>query len=183
MNRRRSPIAMALVLVAATAAPLAPPADAQSYGVLVPDSARIAQLGTRMMNLDRVRVVARSETFLADGPVVSSDGLRLSSITVREGFSYRTRTEPRTIPWAEIESIHVQGRSTRNGAYLGALLGTGIGLAIGAHQPCHEGFWLAGTSGNCVTRRVAPVLLGTVGGAALGALIAHRYERWQRLYP
>jgi hypothetical protein len=78
---------------------------------------------------------------------------------------------------------HAQGHATRNGAYLGALLGGVIGLAIGVHQPCHPGFLIAGTSGNCNSRRAAGILLGTMGGAALGALIAHRFERWQRIYP
>jgi len=172
-----------LVLVAAAGVPHPRPAETQSYGVLAPDSARVVQLRTRLRNLDRVRVVAGGETLLGDGPVVSSDGLRFRSITVREGFAYRTLDEPRPIPWAEIESIHAQGHTTRNGALLGALLGGVIGLAIGAYQPCHEGFWIAGTSGNCASRRGAPILLGAVGGAALGALIAHRFERWQRLYP
>lgn len=183
MAHRVLPVSMLLLLVAASGTPPAAMAVTAEPGTLAPDSARVDELRARLRKLDRVRVVAGGETFLADGPIVSSEGIRFRSVTIRQGHTYRTLAEPRPRPWAEIESIHVQGHSTRNGALLGALLGGAIGLAIGAHQPCHAGFWLAGTSSNCFSRQAPPIVGGIVGGAALGALIAHRYERWRPVYP
>lgn len=180
---RRFLSAVVFLSVAATGMPQAATAVMADPGIVAPDSARVVQLRARLGKLDRVRVVAAGKTFLADGPVVSPDGLRVRSLIVREGHAYRDLADPRPIPWAEIESIQAQGHTTRNGALLGALLGGAIGLAIGAYQPCHEGFLPAGTKGNCTERQGVPILLGIVGGAGLGGLIAHRYERWQTVYP
>lgn len=158
-------------------------AVAQNEEAAAPDSARLAALRARLSGLDRVRVVSGGQQFLADGPVVSSAGLKLRSTTIRHGFAYQTLPEPRQIPWAEIESIQAQGHTTRNGALLGGVLGTAIGFVIGANQPCQPGSILGGTPGNCGARRVTPILLGAVGGATAGALIARRYESWQPVYP
>jgi len=211
METRMLPSVMilALVVVAGLARPIAargdtvavgfagPPARYQSRdhdaGGQVPyrllpheldlDPLRVAELGNRLKGLDRVLVIAGRETLLAERPRVTSASLRLESVVIHEGHSYRTLPEPREIPWVEIESIRARGRGARRGALFGALIGGAVGIAVGAHQPCEEGSDLAGTSGNCAERRAVPILLGTVGGAAIGAWIGHHSERWQPVYP
>jgi hypothetical protein len=148
-----------------------------------PDSAQLQRVQKRLEDLSRVRVVAGSRQFLGDDPVASAEGLRFGRLTMREGFAYQTVADPPLVSWSEIRSIQGQGHNTRNGAVLGGLAGAAIGLMIGAHQPCQSGSFLAGTSGNCGSRKFIPVLLGVVGGAGLGAVIGSRFERWQPIYP
>lgn len=148
-----------------------------------PDSMQLARLQSRLDDLGSVRIVTRSGTFLATRSTVSSAGITASDLTVRSGFTYKTEHEPRLIPWTEIDAIHAHGNRALKGASIGALVGGAIGFAIGAHQPCHYGFAFAGTSGNCAQRKLTPLLLGIVGGAAIGGIAGNRYERWRPIYP
>lgn len=143
---------------------------------------QIERLRARLRGVARARILTREALLLASVPTVSSEGIQAREITMRSGFTYRSVSHPKVIPWAEIESIQAQGNKTRNGAWIGALAGTLVGYAIAAHQPCEPGSIFGGPS-NCPQRQITPVLGGVLVGALLGALVASRYERWQPIYP
>jgi hypothetical protein len=164
---------------------LALPAQAGDFAS--PESSFVIALGSRIDRLQRVEVSSAGRRFFLDGPRVVAEGLRYRALTMREGFSYR-RVEPRQaeaalLPWSGIDAIRAGRGNAGRGAWIGGLLGLGIGLAVAANQPCHPGFILSNTPSNCGPRMLSAIVGCTLAGAATGAIVGNRGERWTRIYP
>jgi hypothetical protein len=146
-----------------------------SVSAPAPDPARIATLLFMLQSFDDVRVVTNGARLVRRNALVSPEGLRLRSAS--RGISLQARPEERLVPWAEIESIQVRRGASGMGPVAGGAIGFAIGFSIymaqvpaavfslGEHQP-------SGT----------PILVGLVGGAALGWLI-DRAGPWRTVYP
>jgi hypothetical protein len=143
-----------------------------------PDSARISWVRVELRQFDDVRITTGGESILVQGPIVSIDGLRFSSATGRSGITSSTPPPQRLVPWAVIDSIHARKGASGSGVVIGAVAGLAVGLVIVAGNVIGH----AKRSSRPTEDSVAPILLGAVGGAALGALI-DRPGRWQYVYP
>lgn len=163
------------VLIAAAALVTACPARSRAEVASPPDTTRLSLLRFALLNFEDVRVATGGRKLVTRGPVVSTDGLML----IRGGGDWRItpelRAEARMIPWSEVESIEVRRGGSGAPALVGALAGVGIGTAIVMAQA----FPLA-LSGR--ESDGSPVLIGLVGGAALGALLGAP-GRWKPVYP
>jgi hypothetical protein len=171
---RRCPALARLVFLAAASVPLACPTSARAEAASAPDSARITWVRFELRHFDDVRIVARGAKLLAHGPVVSSDGLRLSD---RGGWAW-TPPKERLVPWGEIEAIHARRGASGTPVLLGAVAGLAIGLTISMAGALDEVFTFGRSKHNSDT----PILLGVAGGATLGWLI-DRPGPWQPVYP
>jgi len=150
-------------------------AGAGTDSVFVPDPTRFALVKFALQDFDEVRVFTDSTRFFSRRVIASPEGVRLRRINW--GRSITDHPEERVIPWSEVESITVRRGARGTGPLAGAAIGFAIGsliylaqlpttmLSLGQHQP----------SG-------APILVGLVGGAALGALI-DRPGPWRTVYP
>ena len=176
---RRCPALVPLLFLAAAGVPLACATSTRAEATSAPDSARIAWVRFELRFFDDVRIVTGGAKILTHGPVVSSDGLRLSSATGRWGMtSSWTPPQARLVPWAGIESIHARRGAGRSGVVIGAVAGLAIGLVIEMGDALSHAYTLNRSTQNSGK----PILLGMVGGAALGALI-DRPGPWQSVYP
>jgi hypothetical protein len=140
-----------------------------------PDPARIATLLFMLQNFNEVRVVTNSDKFVRSNAVVSPAGLRLRSAST--GISLQARPEEHLVSWAEIESIQVR-RGRGAGVLVGAAIGFVIGFSIYYAEELPKAVFSLGEEHASGT----PVLVGLVGGAALGWLI-DRPGPWRTVYP
>ena len=177
-GRRRCPAIVSVVFLAVAAVPLAWPIATRAENASVPDSARIAWVRFELRHFEDVRVVTGSEKILSHRPVVSSDGLRLGSPPT--GWELTSWTPPprRLVSWAEIESIHARRGASGSSVLLGALAGLGVGMVIVMGDALDHAYAFDSSTSVWGT----PILLGVVGGAALGALIG-RPGPWESVYP
>ena len=171
---RRCPALVRLVFLAVAGVPLPCPTSARAEAASAPDSARIAWVQFELRHFDDVRIVTGGAKILAQGPVVSSDGLRISD---SGGWTW-TPSKERLVPWAEIEAIQARRGASGTPVLLGALAGLAIGLTISMAGALGEVFTFGHSKHNSDT----PILLGVAGGATLGWLI-DRPGPWQPVYP
>ena len=153
----------------------APDSVAATDSVAAPalDSARIGMLQFMVQNFGDVRVVTNGVAFVRRDAVVSPDGLRVSGDDRR--LSSFARPE-HLVPWAEIESIQVR-KGTGNGPAVGAAIGLAIGFSIYIAQMPVAIFSLGAEQPS-----ETPILVGLLGGAALGWLV-DRPGPWRTVYP
>jgi hypothetical protein len=164
------------MFLATVGIPLAFPTSSCAEAASPPDSTRIVWVRRELRHFDDVRIVAGGAKILGRGPLVSSDGLRLSSDTGRRSIAPPwTPPQQRLVPWAEIESIQARRGEGHSGVALGALAGLAIGLAIEMADVLDHPLAPSKQSG-------MPMLLGIAGGAAVGALI-DQPGPWQPVYP
>ena len=108
-------------------------------------------------------------------PVVSSNGLVLGRGASDWKITSGMQSQERLITWSEIESIEVR----KGGSGIAVLACAVAGFAIGSAIVIAQAFPLA-LSGEESNGR--PMLIGLLGGAALGALIGAP-GRWKTVYP
>ena len=83
----------------------------------------------------------------------------------------------RRVHLAAVDTLWVRGRAIKQGAIVGALLGLGGGLALGAigdalcEYDCGGNYTVTGG------------FLGTLFGAATGAVVGAAIPRWRRVFP
>lgn len=170
MNAKSSIVA----LIAAAALLSTCPARSRAEDASPPDTTRLSLLRFALLNFDDVRVATGGKKLVTRSPVVSSDGLML----IRgggEGRITEARSEGRMVSWSDVESIEVRRGGSGAPAVLGALVGVAIGTAIVAAQAFPLALSGQGSDGK-------PMLIGLVGGAALGALLGAP-GRWKPVYP
>jgi hypothetical protein len=160
------------------AATLAVPNAAQAEEASAPDSARIAWVRFALQQFDDVRVVTHGAKLLTHDPGVFSEGVRLGVESGGWGVVSRPLSKERVVPWAEVESI--QGRRGSSG--LGGVFGGLTGLSIGLLIVSIDSFSHASIFGDSKDVSGMPIVIGLVGGAALGAAI-DRPRPWQSVYP
>lgn len=120
---------------------------------------------------------------------LSSDrGVVEGTLTRVDGDGLVLGPDPHVYGLAAVDTLWVRGRATRKGALIGGIAG-GVGgglfggfLGLVSEALCeyecpdgdflHYAGWVAGTG-----------LVGTIGGAGLGALIGSAFPRWHRKYP
>jgi hypothetical protein len=137
----------------------------------------MAVLQLALVTFDDIRVVADSSKFFSHDAVVSSDGLRLRLRSVSQRIT--APPQERLVPWAGIESIHVRRGASAVGPLAGAAVGFAIGLVISLGQePTYSSY----SSGETKASWGKPILVGTLGGAAIGALLT-RAGPWHAVYP
>jgi hypothetical protein len=164
------------VLLATVGIPLASPTPSRAEAAFPPDSARIVWVRRELKHFDDVRIVTGGVKVLGRDPLVSSEGLLLSSDTGRGSIAPSwTPPQRRLVPWAEIESIQARKGEGRSAVALGALAGLAIGLAIEMADVLDHPLAPSRQSG-------MPMLVRIAGGAAVGALI-DRPGPWQTVYP
>ncbi|HTK30638.1 MAG TPA: hypothetical protein VL332_01640 [Candidatus Saccharimonadaceae bacterium] len=163
------------MFLATAGVPLACPTSSGAEAASPPDSARIVWVRRELEHFDDVRVVTGGVKVLGRGPLVSSDGLWLSSDTGRGSIAPSwTPPQQRLVPWAEIESIQARKGEGRSAVALGALAGLAIGLAIEMADVLDHPL--------APKQSGMPMLVGIAGGAAIGSLV-DRPGPWQPVYP
>ena len=109
----------------------------------------------------RVQIVTRQRKWVEGFVVATSPNL----------LKVQTERSVTDIPAANVDSVWVQGGSTGTGALIGLAVG-GLGLGL-----------LARSTGQSGTPVGAGLLLGSLGGAVIGALIGSAVPSWQLLRP
>ena len=147
-----------------------------------PDSMQIALVRFAALSFRDVRVVTDGKKLLAHHVVVSPDGLRLP-LDLETDFTpfFASSPQIRLVRWSEVESIHVR----RGSSGIGPVAGGIVGLAIGSLIYIVAGTAQAEASVLTLTPQhvsPAPIVIGLVGGAALGFLL-DRPGPWKTVYP
>jgi hypothetical protein len=165
---RAAPAWQALSLLAALLGPASAIGQeaGQAAGPAASDTSRVSSVVSQLEPDTRLRFeVAETGTRL-EGRFVRSEG---GSLVVRGGV------DEHSAPLVDIERLWTRGRSTWQGAWIGAIgglvLGVFYGVAISevacAESSCTTG--LAAATGG----------IGAAGGAALGALVGLAIPRWK----
>jgi hypothetical protein len=107
----------------------------------------------------------------------------LGRVQGRVGFlsptelTLQAETEYRTIRLAAVDTLWVRGRRTKAGAIIGAILGIGGGIFLGA---VGDALCEYDCNGNYV---VTGGVLGGLAGGVTGAIIGSAFPRWRRVFP
>lgn len=172
---RRVGRSMVLLLVAILV-PSASAAQSASGSTLVgaPYDRMPPSLVPRIPEGRTVRLVLDSRTLVCRSPRFTPAGIALPpSVPGGPGYS-----PPDLLPWREVERIDVRGNSARTGAIIGAvavgLFATAVGAAVASDPFLGEG---AG-AGEVLVLSV----MGTVTGAAAGALVGLSIPSWRNVY-
>jgi hypothetical protein len=88
-----------------------------------------------------------------------------------------TDDQSRSIPIPAIDTLWVRARATKAGGIVGALLGLGGGVFLGAVA---DALCETDCAGNAT---VSVGVVGTIAGAGIGALIGSAIPRWKKIFP
>jgi len=98
------------------------------------------------------------------------------------GLAYGLYGTPDLIPWSDVTKLEVRKSSAETGALVGAIVGGGGGLALGAaaSQPC-SGYMdlICGASAGDV---VVLTFMGAMAGALVGTGIGALAQTWRPVY-
>jgi len=142
------------------------------------DSARRMWVRFTLMQFDEVRILTPEEKIEVRHPLATSDGFLIRDDAIA-GWNSLTADprKPRTVRWDEIEKIQARKHGGGWAILLGGLAGLAVGLSISMALAFDSTFSLASGGDSA-----APVVLGILGGGALGALV-DRPGPWETVYP
>ena len=163
-----------LAFAAVAALLLACPAGSRAWAAPAPDSSRVSLLQFAVLSFEDVRVATGGRKLVIQGAAVTSDGLQLGR-SAGDSRITGMQSNERLLPWSEIESVEVRRGGSGAVVLACAVAGFAIGAFVVVADAYSHMFSYEKTDGS-------PMLIGLVGGGALGALI-DRPGPWKRVYP